>query len=199
MHSFSYWNTCFGTLQGLVDFFPGNFRKLSRQEVADCIEKHSLLHYSTDAFEYIREHGVTLEIDYPMGSGTPGNCIRNGRNRNVKIKDYSLLKPGDEENLKLAVALFGPVSISIKVTEDFFFYQEGIFFHPTYENDNCTVNHSVLLVGYGTDISGGDFWIILNSFGNGWGDQGFGKIARNTVNNCGVALAAIFPESTYML
>ena len=142
---------------------------------------------------------MTIEIDYPMGNGTPGDCLHNGRNRNFKIRDYRLLKPGDEENLKLAVALIGPVSISIKVTEDFFFYQEGIFYHPTYENDNCTVNHSVLLVGYGTDIRDGDFWIILNSFGNGWGDQGFAKLARNTVNDCGVALAAVVPDITYKL
>ena len=48
------------------------------------------------------------------------------------------------------------------------------------------MNHAVLAVGYGTDDSGMDYWVVKNSWGTSWGDKGFFKIERG-VNMCGIA------------
>ena len=165
---------------------------MSRQEIKDCIENPDRPHVSIDAFEYIRKNGVTFEKDYPLGNGIMP-CLRKNRDRKRKIEGYQLLLPGDEENLKLAVALIGLVSVSMKATENFMFYREGVFYDPACAESLDEVNHAVLLVGYGTDPTGVDFWIIQNSFGTGWGEKGFGKMARNTVINCGIVSAAVFP------
>ena len=165
---------------------------MSRQEIKECVENPDRPHVSIDAFEYIRKNGVTFDRDYPLRKGTMP-CLRKKRDRTREIEGYKLLLPGDEENLKLAVAVIGPVSVSMKATENFMFYREGVFYDPTCAESLGEVNHAVLLVGYGTDPAGVDFWIIQNNFGTEWGENGFGKMARNTVINCGIASAAVFP------
>lgn len=74
---------------------------------------------------------------------------------------------------------------------DFLHYKRGIF-----SNVNCTsknINHAVTVVGYGTFGPGQDYFIIKNSWGTGWGIDGFGLIARNQNNMCGIASYASYP------
>ena len=47
-----------------------------------------------------------------------------------------------------------------------------------------TVNHGVLLVGYGTDQATGlDYWLVKNSWNTTWGDQGYFKLKIVTDSN----------------
>lgn len=71
-------------------------------------------------------------------------------------------------------------------TDSFFlFYSSGIFDRT----DCCTTqNHAMLIVGYGHEdlivdsdtgeTSGGDYWVILNSWGEFWGERGFQRMRR---------------------
>ena len=58
-------------------------------------------------------------------------------------------------------------------------------------NSDIVVNHAVLLVGYGTDATDGDYWLIKNSWGTGWGDvfsdgdEGYIKLKRRSEPMCG--------------
>ena len=148
----------------------------------------------------ILRNGVVFENEYPMINPAKGICKRVQKEGPVvtSILDYKLLQPDDEENLKLAVALIGPISASIKVAHKFLFYQNGISYDLSCNIKYLAVNHAVLLVGYGTDPVGGDFWIIQNNWGPLWGEGGFARIARNTRNNCGIAAVPIFPVTESM-
>ena len=41
------------------------------------------------------------------------------------------------------------------------------------------------LVGYGTDAEHGDFWIVRNSWGPEWGENGFIRLKRESEAICG--------------
>ena len=97
---------------------------LSRQELVDCVKPNSRPHITSDAFSYISNNGVTFDEEYPSIYATKGKCKRVRKQGPIvtTILDYKLLQPDDEENLKTAVALIGPISVSIKVTHKFFFF-----------------------------------------------------------------------------
>ena len=68
----------------------------------------------------------------------------------------------DEENLKKAVALVGPVAVDIHVNNKFMLYGSGVF-RADFDCQNKKINHTVLVVRYGKDAEGGSDWILKNS------------------------------------
>ena len=77
--------------------------------------------------------------------------------------------------------------------------KDGVFVDKSCSNSNNDLNHGVVVVGYGTDNSTltgdehGDYWIVKNSWGSKWGEEGYIRMARNHDNMCGVATSASYP------
>lgn len=92
------------------------------------------------------------------------------------------------------VATFGPVSVGIDVSAEFLRYSQGVYYDPDWSPWSPRyTNHAMLVVGYGTDSKAGDYWIVKNSWGENWGDNGYILIARNRSNDCGIARLARIP------
>ncbi|KAM3721028.1 Cathepsin [Dirofilaria immitis] len=191
-----------GALEGQYHRRTGHLVSLSEQNLLDCSESYGnfgcdggLMDY---AFDYIKANdGIDSEASYPY-EAKEGKCRYSNRTRILTDSGEVDLPEGDEEALQKAVAKIGPVSAAIN-SRYLSLYEEGIFSH-----DNCSMeelDHGILVVGYGSEkISGKnntvkhlDYWIIKNSWGDDWGENGYFRLVRNKDNMCGIASAASYP------
>ena len=76
----------------------------------------------------------------------------------------------------------GPLSVALNA-QLLQFYHKGVF-DPKLPCDPAKLDHGVLLVGYGTD-AGADYWVVKNSWGSKWGEDGYFRIARGK-GTCGI-------------
>jgi len=61
----------------------------------------------------------------------------------------------------------------------------------------CSVDHAVMLVGYGVDANLGQYWLIQNSWSTNWGESGFIRLARSDSNVAGVGMCGLTIYSGY--
>ena len=170
---------------------------LSAQEIMDCLVEFGYIKGSVvHVFSYVRDLGISSNNNYP--STSVKNVCAKPLRRPIRINIVRIHRsvPDDEENLQRFVGVIGPVAANIHVTDNFISYSSGIFYDENCHKDRLT-NHVVAVVGYGTYSEGQDYWIIRNSWGPQWGENGYMRLARNTVYNCGIASAAFFPELNF--
>ncbi|KAB0802937.1 hypothetical protein PPYR_05123 [Photinus pyralis] len=87
----------------------------------------------------------------------------------------------------------GPIAVGMDASsENWQFYGGGIYYEPDCKSAIENLNHAVTLVGYGEE-NGMKYWIVKNSYGTSWGENGYAKIARNETNHCGIASYAVYP------
>lgn len=123
---------------------------------------------------------VCTEKAYPY-TGVTGIC-RRLCNQSTTLRIRQIVQYFSETRLMEAV-LVQPVPISIHASESFRLYQSGIL-----DPSDCSKrpNHAVSLVGYGAE-NGIAYWILRNSWGVTWGEQGYFRLRRG-VNRCGIGL-----------
>lgn len=80
----------------------------------------------------------------------------------------------------------GPMEVSFTVYEDFLTYRSGVYQH---KKGRALGGHAVKLIGWGVE-DGTPYWLIVNSWNEGWGDQGLFKILRGK-NHCGIERGAV--------
>lgn len=191
-----------GSLEGAHFRLTGKLVSLSEQQLVDCSGKFhnegcngGLM---DNAFQYVTSNGgLDTEESYPYHAHQE-KCHFNKKTIGSTCSGFVDVSSGDEDALKEAVATNGPVSIAIDATEEkFMLYKDGIFVDDSCSNGQDALNHGVLIVGYGSNSTTAgkemDYWIVKNSWGPTWGEQGYVRMARNLNNMCGVATAASYP------
>ncbi|XP_045914082.1 procathepsin L-like isoform X1 [Micropterus dolomieu] len=184
-----------GALEGQMKKRTGFLVPLSPQNLVDCSGNFGNLGcrggYISKSYSYIiRNGGVDSESSYPYEHKN-GKCRYSVKGKAGYCSNFHILPKGDEKTLQAVVASVGPVAVAVNaMLQSFHLYRGGLYNVP-----NCNprfINHAVLVVGYGTD-GGQDFWLVKNSWGTAWGEEGFIRIARNKNNLCGIASFAVYP------
>ena len=88
----------------------------------------------------------------------------------------------------------GPVEVSFDVYEDFINYKQGVYIQTS---GKFLGGHAVKAVGWGID-NGNEYWIIANSWGTAWGEQGFVRFGTEQylgIEESGIAGVALIQDS----
>ncbi|KAH9610449.1 hypothetical protein KSS87_009594 [Heliosperma pusillum] len=186
-------------VEGINQIVTGNLTSLSEQELVDCDTSYNsgcdggLMDY---AFQFIVNNGgIDTDKDYPYNAKN-GVCDQYRENAKVVTIDGFVDVPeNDEKALQKAVAN-QPVSVAIEAGgRAFQLYKSGVF------TGSCgtQLDHGVVAVGYGTSEDGKDYWIVRNSWGADWGENGYIRMERNIASKtgkCGIAIEPSYPIKT---
>ena len=205
------------SLESLMRINNFTVKRLSEQQLVDCSKENNgcnggLMHL---AYDYViqnqgllenKEYGYVAKdqpckinkntknscecktVENPVNSTESCECKNEEINaKGSSIKGYEFIIPKSKIDI-MASLQKGPVAIALDASPFVFrFYKDGVIDIPTKPNSN--INHAVLLTGYDRDVNG-TYWIIQNSWGEKWGDNGFAKI-RATEGE-GVLLSQIY-------
>jgi C1A family cysteine protease len=192
----------FSTVSALETFMRINgvrIDRLSEQELVDCSEENygcegGLMHL---AFDYVIKKGGLLNYNVYPYNAINQQCFieKNQKQYGSHLSDYQFTIPKSILDMKMNL-IQTPITIALDADNIFFrFYKEGIIDIPS--NVNSSMNHAVLLVGFDYDDEG-MYWIIQNSWGSDWGDNGFCRI--RAVPGEGVLLCqqyGVYPTKLY--
>ncbi len=165
---------------------PGVDLDLSEQALVSCSIAGSCVDGGEldMAAEYVRKSGIPEENCYPY-QAFDAECGRICKDSLGFISSYNIKNwlyvsketAPDINLLKSMLVTLGPLSVAFEIYEDFYYYKSGIY---TYTSGPYIGGHGVLLTGY-DDREG--YFIVKNSWGADWGEEGYFRIAYSQVNN----------------
>eukprot|EP00980_Cylindrotheca_fusiformis_P012522 scaffold3076_cov115-Cylindrotheca_fusiformis.AAC.1 len=186
-------------LESHIAIKTGKLFSLSVQELVSCVpnpeecggEGGCTGSTAELAYDFVAKHGMVDEwaFGYQSYDGATPNCTimettdRLRRRKSSKIKGavasisgFSNIPSNNYTSMLMAVATLGPVVVYVAAA-DWAFYRGGVFDDKKKWHRN--LNHAVVLEGYGTDQeSGQDYWLIRNSWGPMWGEDGYIRLKR---------------------
>jgi len=162
---------------------PQTIPDLSEQQLVDCAGAQGNQGCNgglmNQAYDYLMKFGGSQPTSTYPYTARDGSCKADVSKVSAVVKKHKEL-PANENALGDALA-DGPSSVAIEADQSIFqFYKSGVLDGACGKN----LDHGVLAVGYQTDSSTG-YWIVKNSWGATWGNQGYVWI-RAMKNMCGI-------------
>lgn len=158
---------------------PNRFVLLSEQQIVDCSTSFGNRGCNGGnygfTFDYVKRVGLDSESSYPYNNAL-NTCQFKKPNVAAMLSGYSQLQKG-EGTARDYVGNRGPVATAIMACSSLSSYAGGIYDDPTCGQPSLTLNHAVLLTGYGSE-NGKNYWIVKNSWGPSWGENGSFRVVR---------------------
>jgi len=184
-----------GAIEAAYKLSTQKLVSLSEQNLMDCSTAYGNQGCNgglmTSAFKYVQANkGIDTEISYPY-TAKAGTCHYSVANIGATITSYKTIAAGSETALTSAITT-QPISVAIDASKNSFqLYKSGIYYEPSCSSSN--LDHGVLAIGYGSDTTGANYYLVKNSWGTSWGTAGYINMARGRNNNCGIATSAAYP------
>lgn len=183
-----------GAIESRRCILTGSGTVLSPQHIVDCVRSRKYNAngcdggWPTSVFQYLQDTKTAVRdkcyryVKYrktctisTRRSLDDSDCILNPAVRSSSTIKYKVLKT--EEDILYHVANTGPVVSVVQTTNSFLMYGGGVFSDRRCRNGPNDIDHAILIVGYGTE-NGENYWLIKNSWGEDWGEKGYGKVKR---------------------
>lgn len=178
----------------------GSFINASEQQAVNCVDGDCTGGFAYKVMEWMVDNNKNLGteaampdagVDQPCAGGTPPT--------NYYATDWGVIHPSGNPSLiasvadiKEAICKYGPVAASVTVSGSFQNYTNGVYFGFESNYASPSSNHAILLVGW-DDAKGA--WLMKNSWGTDWGEDGYMWIKYNS-NNIGRRAAWIMAKKS---
>lgn len=184
-----------GAIEGAHFVKTKELLKLSEQQMVDCA-RNDYGNFGCGGgdekagLRYAMKNPIDTEEDYPY-TATDQKCKETTQSGLVIVTSVNLVSHNSPDQLMAAIAET-PTTVAVQADEDFQFYSGGIL-----DSQSCgtDLDHAVLAVGY-SQVDGGGYYIVKNSWGNDWGEQGFIRVAITPGKGiCGIQMEPSFPTT----
>lgn len=142
------------------------------------------------ALKYTQVYGIESWTSYPY-TAKKGTCVYDASKVITKnSQGYADVK--GESNLQ-AKLKSETVSVCFYSKSSMSSYKSGVYYDASCPTNS--INHAVHAVGMGHDAASGmDFYIIKNSWGTSWGEEGYVRFAANKNNMCAISNYGVVPK-----
>jgi len=181
--------SCFAQKTGVI-------ADLSEEHLVNCLATNGCSGWYANQYleDIVGQNGGRLEQEYCCPyTATDGHCVDDNScdYTTARVTGHYISWYAPETEMASHLAAVGPAATTI-FADYLFDYSYGIF-----EDSRCCEettdpdckrkhNHAVTAVGFGSE-AGKDFWIVKNSWGTSWGENGFFRIKRGT-GHCGFGI-----------
>ncbi len=183
-----------GTYNYATGSYDSNAADFSEGWIAFCLSEMSAYssHFSGcngADYEYMElqalvDVGHIDESYFPYSDANNQSCPSTTDNApKIQFEGWYRVPSSDVDAIKTAIMTYGVVDAAVYVTTSFQNYSGGVW---SDSNSGCsngaytTTNHAIALVGWGHDATEGDYWILRNSWGTSWGENGYMRISVNS-------------------
>ncbi|WVZ72465.1 LOW QUALITY PROTEIN: hypothetical protein U9M48_020921 [Paspalum notatum var. saurae] len=177
-----------GQMKIFLRVLIGKLRGPSTSHMSQYDQSRAYIRQHMEAYEHAIKQGCVSKKSYPLRwFRGDGKCIECGLKVVAEIHGFIWIEPTEKALMraisKQSVAVYTAAPLKLKKT-----YRGGLieFHHWPAGQKGEKPRHAVVVVGYGKDDNGNLYWKVKNSWGNQWGDRGFGYLRRGSSDKGGM-------------